>query len=96
MVKRIVNVLVLIPVAIVLIVLSVANRQAVTLALNPFRPGETLSLTIWASRTEAVAPNAAQIADISSAVLILMVFAFCIGSRIVGRALNKRLVGENC
>lgn len=46
MVKRIVNVLILIPIAIVLIVLSVANRQSVTLALNPFRPEDSvLSVT---------------------------------------------------
>ncbi len=42
MVKRLVNILVLIPVGIVLIVLSVANRQVVTLALNPFAPSDTL------------------------------------------------------
>ena len=46
MIKRIVNVVILIPVAIVLIVLSVANRQSVTLALNPFRPEDSvLSVT---------------------------------------------------
>ena len=46
MIKRVVNVLVLIPVGIVLIVLSVANRQPVTLALNPFRPEDSvLSMT---------------------------------------------------
>jgi hypothetical protein len=46
MIKRVVNILVLIPIAIVLIVLSVANRQAVTLALNPFRPEDSvLSVT---------------------------------------------------
>lgn len=46
MIKRIVNVLVLIPIGIVLIVLSVANRQSVTLALNPFRPEDSvLSVT---------------------------------------------------
>ena len=42
MIKRIVNVLVLIPVGIVLIVLSVANRQPVTLALNPFRREDSM------------------------------------------------------
>lgn len=36
MVKRIFSLLVLVPIAIVLVVLSVANRQSVTLALNPF------------------------------------------------------------
>ncbi len=40
MVKRIISLLILVPVAIVLIVLSVANRQTVTLALNPFDPGD--------------------------------------------------------
>jgi uncharacterized integral membrane protein len=46
MIKRIVNILVLIPIGIVLIVLSVANRQSVTLALNPFRPEDSvLSVT---------------------------------------------------
>ena len=46
MIKRIVNVIVLLPIAIVLIVLSVANRQSVTLALNPFRPEDSvLSVT---------------------------------------------------
>jgi uncharacterized integral membrane protein len=46
MIKRLVNVIVLLPIAIVLIVLSVANRQSVTLALNPFRPEDSvLSVT---------------------------------------------------
>ncbi|WP_430440168.1 DUF1049 domain-containing protein [Shinella sp.] len=46
MIKRVVNILVLIPIGIVLIVLSVANRQSVTLALNPFRPEDSvLSVT---------------------------------------------------
>lgn len=46
MVRKIVNIVVLVPVAIVLIVLSVANRQPVRMALNPFRPEDSvLSLT---------------------------------------------------
>lgn len=46
MVKRVFNVVVLIPIGILLIVLSVANRQPVTLALNPFRPEDSvLSVT---------------------------------------------------
>lgn len=65
-----------------------------TCPLNPFRPGETLALHIWASRTEAVAPNAAQIANLSSAVLILMVFLFSIGSRVIGKVLNKQMSGD--
>lgn len=62
--------------------------------LNPFRPGETLALHIWASRTEALAPNAGQIADISAAVLIIMVFVFSIGARAIGRRLDKKMTGK--
>ncbi|MFB9949914.1 DUF1049 domain-containing protein [Rhizobium puerariae] len=36
--KRIVSLVIFVPLGIVLIVLAVANRQTVTLALNPFRP----------------------------------------------------------
>lgn len=41
MTKKLINILILIPVAIVLIVLSVANRHSVTLSLNPFQPGDS-------------------------------------------------------
>jgi uncharacterized integral membrane protein len=40
--RKIVNLVVLLPLAIVLVILSVANRQSVTLALNPFRPEDSL------------------------------------------------------
>ncbi len=40
MFKKTVNIVVLVPIAIVLIVLCVANRQSVTLALNPFEPSD--------------------------------------------------------
>jgi uncharacterized membrane protein (DUF106 family) len=47
MVMRFVKFIILVPIAIVLIVLSVANRHPVTLALNPFRPEDTvISLTL--------------------------------------------------
>ena len=39
---RFIKLIVLIPVAVILIVLSVANRHFVTLALNPFRPDDAL------------------------------------------------------
>ncbi|GEO83649.1 MULTISPECIES: lipopolysaccharide assembly protein LapA domain-containing protein [Alphaproteobacteria] len=42
MIKRVVSLVVFVPLAIVLIVLSVANRQIVTLALNPFKPDDAL------------------------------------------------------
>nr|CAD6426131.1 hypothetical protein REQ54_02834 [Rhizobium sp. Q54] len=44
--KKILTLVILVPLGILLIVLSVANRQSVTLALNPFRPEDSvLSLT---------------------------------------------------
>nr|WP_156598967.1 MULTISPECIES: LapA family protein [Rhizobium/Agrobacterium group] len=41
-VKKIFNIVILVPLAVVLIVLCVANRQWVTLALNPFRPDDQM------------------------------------------------------
>ena len=38
--RKIVNVVILVPVAIILIVLSVANREWVSFALNPFNPND--------------------------------------------------------
>jgi phosphate transport system permease protein len=71
------------------------NLASPTCPLNPFRPGETLALQIWVSRTESLAKNAGQVADVSAAVLIIMVFAFSLGSRFVGRALEKKMTGSN-
>ncbi|AQZ53221.1 MAG: DUF1049 domain-containing protein [Martelella sp.] len=36
MTKKLINILILVPIGVVLIVLCVANRQSVTMALNPF------------------------------------------------------------
>ncbi|MDM9626173.1 LapA family protein [Rhizobium sp. S152] len=38
MAKKIINLLILLPIGIVLIIFCVANRQSVTMAFNPFRP----------------------------------------------------------
>ena len=44
--KKLINLIILVPLAIVLIILCVANRQSATLALNPFRPEDgVLSFT---------------------------------------------------
>lgn len=42
MLKSAFNFIVLLPLGIVLVLLSVANRQSVTLALNPFRPEDSM------------------------------------------------------
>lgn len=70
------------------------NLLSTSCPLNPFRPGETLALHIWASRTEALAPNATQIANFSSAVLIILVFVFSIAARMIGRRLDRKLAGS--
>lgn len=47
MVMRFVKLVIFVPIAIVLIVLSVANRHPVTVALNPFRPEDNvIALTL--------------------------------------------------
>jgi uncharacterized integral membrane protein len=40
--KRILSLVVFVPIGIILIVLAVANRQIVTLALNPFQPQDSV------------------------------------------------------
>ena len=42
MTRKLINIIILAPLAVVLIVLSVANRNDVTLALNPFNPNDAL------------------------------------------------------
>jgi uncharacterized integral membrane protein len=47
MVVRFIKLVILVPVAVALLVLSVGNRHVVTLALNPFRPDDqVLSLSL--------------------------------------------------
>lgn len=47
MVMRFIKLIILVPVAVALVVLSVANRHVVTLALNPFRPDDqVLSVSV--------------------------------------------------
>lgn len=61
--------------------------------LNPFRPADTLAVHIWALKTEGVAVNANQIADVSAALLLLLVFAFSLSSRFIGRILERKILG---
>ena len=64
-----------------------------TCPLNPFRPGETLALHIWAMRTEALHPDAVQIANASSAVLMIMVVSFSLAARWLSWKLDKKMGG---
>ncbi|MDD4807492.1 MULTISPECIES: phosphate ABC transporter permease PstA [Caproicibacterium] len=69
------------------------NLASPTCALNPFRPGETLALQVWASRTESIAANATQIANFSSAILILLVLLFSLLARLLNRHLDRKATG---
>ncbi len=42
MLKKLINIVVFVPLGVILVVLSVANRQTVTLALNPFDPTDSV------------------------------------------------------
>ena len=64
-----------------------------TNAFNPFRPGETLALQIWASRSEALDPNAGAMANLSALILLLLVFSFSIGARALSRYLTRKNMG---
>lgn len=70
------------------------NPTSYTSPLNPFRPGETLSLFIWQQRTEAIGAHIQEWADLAAAVLIIMVFVFSLGSRFIGNALERRMTGN--
>lgn len=62
--------------------------------LNPFRPGETLALHIWALRTEALHADAAQQAAASSAILMILVVAFSLAARYISYRLDKKMEGN--
>ena len=70
------------------------NLASPTNPWNPFRPGETLALQIWASRTEALSLDAAALADLSAAVLMVMICTFTVGARYISRRWQKRLMGR--
>lgn len=62
--------------------------------LNPLRPAETLSVYIWKVNSEALAPDAREIADGASALLIIVVFIFNMLSRYLGRLVQKKCTGR--
>ena len=65
-----------------------------TCPLNPFRPGETLSLHIWVMRTEgSLNPNASAIANFSAAVLVIMVLSFSLLARYLSRRMDRKTGG---
>ncbi|MER1954041.1 MAG: phosphate ABC transporter permease PstA [Desemzia incerta] len=70
------------------------NPQSITSPLNIFRPAETLAVHIWKINSEGVMPDGEQVSAGASAVLILAVMLFNLGSRYLGRKLQKKATSE--
>ncbi|SHJ56482.1 phosphate ABC transporter membrane protein 2, PhoT family (TC 3.A.1.7.1) [Clostridium cavendishii DSM 21758] len=59
-----------------------------------FRPAETLAVHIWKVNSESSSPDAFQIANGTSAVLIIVVLLFNITARLLGNKLYKAYSGK--
>ena len=67
------------------------NLSSSTCPLNPFRSAETLSLQIWDLQVNGQNQN---LANLASAVLLILVLAFSIGANILSNKINKKNAGE--
>lgn len=67
------------------------NLASHTCPLNPFRSAETLSLQIWDLQVNG---QNQELANLASAVLLILVLAFSIGANILSNRLNKKNAGE--
>ncbi len=61
--------------------------------LNPFRTGETLSLHIWAIRTESIAADGDAVANVTSATLVILVLTFSLLARYLSARLDRKTTG---
>jgi phosphate transport system permease protein len=61
---------------------------------SPLHPATTLSVYIWKIQSEGLGSFVRQIADTSSAVLVVMVLVFNLGARGLGRLLQRRATGS--
>jgi phosphate transport system permease protein len=62
--------------------------------INPFHTAETLAVHLWYTHAESVIPDVDRVGNGSALVLLVMVLAFNIIARLVGRALTKRFTGS--
>jgi phosphate transport system permease protein len=60
---------------------------------SPLHSATTLSVFIWKSNSEGLGDFVRQVADMSSAVLVVLVLVFKLGSRALGRVLQRRITG---
>ena len=63
----------------------------ITCPLNPFRSAETLSLQIWDIQVNGQNQD---LANLASAVLLILVLAFSIGANVLSNKINKKNSGE--
>lgn len=73
---------------------SVDNLASSTSPFSLFRPAETLAVYIWKLNSEGMVPDAAQIANKASAVLVIMVLLFNLLARILGRKIYESYTGK--
>jgi phosphate transport system permease protein len=66
------------------------NILSSTSPLNPFRPAETLAVHLWKVSSENVIPDVQRVADGSAAMLVLVVLAFNLSARWLGRYICRR------
>ena len=71
------------------------NPFSASSPLNPFRPAETLAVYIWKINSEGLVPDARQIADGASAVLILFVLLFNLSARYFSRIASLKFSGKH-
>jgi phosphate transport system permease protein len=69
-----------------------AGRSAYDFSL--FHQAETLSVHLWYTHSEGLIPDATQVGNGSALVLLVMVLAFNLSARLLGRVLSKRLTGK--
>lgn len=62
--------------------------------MNPLRPSETLTLHIWALRTEALEANANEQAAACSAILMILVVSFSLIARYLSYRIDKKMGGN--
>lgn len=67
------------------------NIASATNALNIFRPAETLSIQIWNLQINGQNPD---LANLSSAVLMILVLAFSIAANVLSRHIQAKNAGE--
>jgi len=70
------------------------NIFSISSPLNPFRTCDTLAVHIYALKTQGINANSDQIANLSAAVLVIMVLVFNIGSRFIGKLIERKMMGH--